>query len=331
MKMEKQDLLQQIKSAALSGELSRQELLDAYDSTKPKISETKTGQRTSFSESIQYLGSGIVFIGIALLVGNNWQTLSFAVKILATLGAALVAFIIAAMLLRQEKTRRLGYAFSLISILVMPVGIYAVFDALHLSLRNNGQAILFELILLAIYIPARYAVKLRLYIVPITFFSTALFFSLAGSVIGPVAGTSTVNFAAYRFLISGLSYILLGYYYTTKTDRIFAALFHVFGIFFVLTAALVLSGFSIEKTAIQAFWEFFFPILGLASMYFGVFVQQKKVLILSALFLMAYVLKISSEYFSGSLGWPLAVVIAGLVMIAVGYFSVYLNRKYIKT
>src|SRR5579864_6145552 len=116
--MDKQNLLQEIKSAAASGELSRQELLDAYSAAQPNL-QIQTGRRVTFAESIQYVGSGIVFIGIALLVANNWQTLTVVAKILATLGSALVAFAVSAALLRQKKTRGLAYSFALISILVM--------------------------------------------------------------------------------------------------------------------------------------------------------------------------------------------------------------------
>jgi len=46
---------------------------------------------------------------------------------------------------------------------------------------------------------------------------------------------------------------------------------------------------------------------------------------------MAYILKITFEYFSSGLGWPLALVIAGLAMIGVGYMSISLKKKYLST
>lgn len=42
---------------------------------------------------------------------------------------------------------------------------------------------------------------------------------------------------------------------------------------------------------------------------------------------MGYILKITSEYFADSLGWPLALMIAGFGMIGVGYLTVYIKRK----
>ena len=45
---------------------------------------------------------------------------------------------------------------------------------------------------------------------------------------------------------------------------------------------------------------------------------------------MFYILKITSEYFTEGLGWPLALVLAGLAMIGVGYVSLSVSRKYLK-
>ena len=47
--------------------------------------------------------------------------------------------------------------------------------------------------------------------------------------------------------------------------------------------------------------------------------------------LMAYILKITSEYFSSGLGWPLALILAGLAMIGVGYMSISIKKKYLSS
>lgn len=331
--MEKKELLQQIKIAAESRSLSKEEVLQAYDSGSAATGDLaeKTKQHATFSESIQYLGSGIVFIGIALLVANRWETLNIPARILITLGVSLVAFTVGVVLLRREQTKKLAYSFILISVLVMPVGVYSIFNAFQAQFASNGQLAIYEACMVIIYTAAFYALRLRLYLVPITIFATALFFTIGTIIAGPLYGSSVDTYNEYRFLIVGLSYVLFGYYYTVRPDRIFSALFYIFGIIALLGSAIALSGFESGKTFGQGFWEIFFPILALVLMYFGALVKQTKVLVLSTLFLMGYVIKVSGEYFSQSLGWPVVVVLAGLIMIGIGYFSVYLTRKYLKT
>jgi uncharacterized integral membrane protein len=53
-------------------------------------------------------------------------------------------------------------------------------------------------------------------------------------------------------------------------------------------------------------------------------------LALSTIFLLAHVSFITSEYFADSLGWPITLVILGFVFIGLAYFSVTINKKYIK-
>jgi hypothetical protein len=63
--------------------------------------------------------------------------------------------------------------------------------------------------------------------------------------------------------------------------------------------------------------------------YASVHVKSKALLTFGSLFLGAYLVKITSEYFSDSLGWPLALVIAGLLLMAVGYVTLRLKRTYL--
>ena len=77
------------------------------------------------------------------------------------------------------------------------------------------------------------------------------------------------------------------------------------------------------------FWELIYPGLVFGALFLSVHIKSKAFLTWGTLFLMAYILKITSEYFSSGLGWPLALVIAGLAMIGVGYMSLSLKKKYL--
>ena len=76
------------------------------------------------------------------------------------------------------------------------------------------------------------------------------------------------------------------------------------------------------------FWELIYPGLVFGTLFLSVHVKSKAFLTWGTLFLMAYLLKITSEYFSSGLGWPLALVLAGLMLIGTGYMSFSLKKKY---
>ncbi len=53
-------------------------------------------------------------------------------------------------------------------------------------------------------------------------------------------------------------------------------------------------------------------------------------LVFGSLFLGGYLAKITGEYFSDSLGWPLALVLVGFMLMGVGYLTFRLKRTYLE-
>jgi uncharacterized membrane protein YidH (DUF202 family) len=87
----------------------------------------------------------------------------------------------------------------------------------------------------------------------------------------------------------------------------------------VLFSALFLSGF----------WDVLYALLAVGAISLSVKMRTSIGLVVSAIGVGIYVIKISSKYFADSLGWPLALIIIGFVIIGLGYFTYYLNKKYI--
>ena len=84
--MDKNTLLDAIRSAAAKGEISREELLAAYSQSASDSQSAASGpgsetakRHLNFFEAIQYLGAGVVFIGIAWFVGNGVSVLLFTI------------------------------------------------------------------------------------------------------------------------------------------------------------------------------------------------------------------------------------------------------------
>ena len=53
-------------------------------------------------------------------------------------------------------------------------------------------------------------------------------------------------------------------------------------------------------------------------------------LVLGSLYLMGYIMKITAEYFSDSLGWPVSLVLVGFALIAIGYATFMMNQRFMK-
>ncbi|MGH2611719.1 MAG: hypothetical protein ACRDFB_01560, partial [Rhabdochlamydiaceae bacterium] len=136
----------------------------------------------------------------------------------------------------------------------------------------------------------------------------------------------SVDFYEYRVLFVGLSYLFLGYYLSSTLQRDLAGALYGFGSLFFLGAALSLGGF---KPSQNIFWELIFPGLVFVILYLSVHLKSKAFLTFGTLFVMIYILKITGEYFSGTLGWPISLMFCGVALIGVGYYAFSLNKKYL--
>ena len=324
--MEKKQVLSSVTELAAKNEITKDELLQAFDSGKNKKSVMT--REMGLSEVLYFIGGFIVFVGISVLIWQNWDTLNPFTKILATLGFGVAAYFVGVLLNKEEKFGAVGYAFHLIAALVIPLGLGVVFEQAGFDTSRPGMQSLIGGVLFVMYIASYLTFKKAIF----TFFAIAyaswFFFAFSSFMIGTNPYFADIKFYEYRFLMVGLSYLFLGYYMNTTEQKELSGALYGFGSFFFLGAALALGGW--EPTQ-NIFWELIFPGLVSAILYLSVHLKSKPFLTFGTLFLMVYILKITGEYFSGTIGWPLSLMICGIALIGIGYYAFTLNKKYISS
>jgi uncharacterized membrane protein len=341
--MQKEELLQLIKQAALEQIISKEEVANAYDqgisglagagititagTEKTAAKEDGLTKKMNFSDILYYVGGFIVFLGIAVLIGQNWDDLGKPARIIATFGSAVAAYITGVLFFRQEKFESIGQAFHLIAALVFPVGIMVIFDSMNIDVNGSGVQSWVSLILLATYIASFVIFRKNLFIIFSLIFGTWFFYAINNFLF-----SNTFDWEKqlqYLTLAVGMSYLFLGYYFSKTEDKKgMQGFLYGFGSLFFLGAAFSLGGYDPDQ---NMFWELIYPGILFGMIFLGVFLKSRGILIFSILFLMVYIMKLTFEYFSDSLGWPLSLVIVGLALIFSGYYAVYLNKKYISS
>lgn len=329
----KEETLDQIKQLAYQGVLEKDEMLAAYNAgdaareSKSIHLEKAAGgntEKTKFAVILYYIGAVVVVFGIAIFLGQRWFLLTSMSKIAVTLGSSIVAYYAGLFLSRNEKTTLLGSAFFLISALTMPIGLYVVFDQAGYNMQNSGLRSLLLTILVTIYLSSFFIFKKSLFILFTVIFATGLFFSLNDFLIGGHPFFASISFEMYLTFIVGFSYLLLGSYFSQTQYSQLLWFFYGVGIIYFLGSAFSLGGWKPEQ---NLFWELLFPFLVLGTLFFSVRLRSKALLSFGALFLVIYLFKITDEYFTDTIGWPLSLVIAGLSMIAVGYLFFVLKKE----
>jgi hypothetical protein len=318
----KEEALQYIKTLAEQKVITKEDLDIAYNEGRGVVSSKKL----DIANILYYIGGGIVFLGISILISQNWSTFNFVTKVISTLGASIAAYFVGLLLGKDERTKTVSVAFYLIFALVAPIGLYVVFDNAGFDVSGFGIQSLISGILFATCLLSYMLSRKNIFALFSVIFGTWLFFSFTSFLVGGSPYFNDSKFYEYRILIAGLSYIFMGYAFS-KTERAsLSGFLYGFGILGFLGAALSLGGWKPEQ---NLFWELIFPFLVFGSLFISINIKNKAFLTWGTIFLMAYILKITSEYFSSGLGWPLALVMAGLAMIGVGYMSISIKKKYL--
>ncbi|MDD5568833.1 MAG: hypothetical protein PHG23_00200 [Candidatus Pacebacteria bacterium] len=322
--MDKQQAVDIVKKIGASRIIGKEELDLAYDegarSGVPEISDSK---RSRIANILFYVGGGIVFLGVAILIGENWNALGSLVKIISTLGISILAYFLGLFFSRDKKLNILKSVSYFISAILMPVGLGVIFNLAGFNIASAGIQSLISAILLSFYLLSYFLAKEDIFLLFSIIFGTWLFFALTDFI---VAGKALFGdkFMQYRVLLAALSYLFLGYYFSNIGKKGLRSFLYGVGIFAFLGIALVLGGWRPNQNIV---WELIYPFLIVAVLLLSVYLKSNSFLVFGSLYLVGYIFKITSEYFSRSLGWPLALLVAGLLIIAAGYSFFYIRKK----
>jgi len=324
--MDKKELLKHIQSLASQQAITKDEVNSAFDAGihHGDVAEEASHQ-AGISHILYYIGGAVVFLGISVLIWQHWKALSGATKVLSTLGSGIAAYVAAVFLSREERFEVASRAFYFISALVMPLGLHVTFYVSGLETGSPGVQSIVSGILLATFLLSYFVNRKTVFALFNIIFGTWLFFSFTSFLISGRPGFGW-EFSAYRVLCTGLAFALLGYYFTKTPHRALTGALYGFGVFCFLGAALALGDWKPHQ---NWFWELIFPGLIFGVMFLSVYLKSKAFLTFGSLYLIAYIFKITGEYFAESLGWPLVLVLTGLGLIAIGYLHFNLKRKYL--
>lgn len=319
--MDKQTLLQQIKIFAQNKLITKEEINAVFDD----IGQVSNNAKLNIAAILYYIGGAIVVLGIAVLCWQNWLLLTTQTKILVTFGSGIVAYCIGLLLHYDARFRGVANGFYLISSFILPVGLWIIFDKAGFDLASNGvQSLIFGALFL-VQLFSYLVFRKTIFIVFAIIFSTVLFFCFTNFLIAKIF-LDQEKFFEYRALLTGLTYLFLGYYFADSKKTLLTGMLYGFGAIIFLTAALALGGWAPQR---NIFWELIFPGLAFGLMFLSVYLRHKVLLIVGSLYLMAYIVKITAEYFVMSLGWPLALVLVGFMLIIVGSLSFHFSKKYL--
>jgi hypothetical protein len=323
--MDKITVLNELKALVLTGQVSQEEVMGMFPGA---VAQNTNVQKASVSnasagvaEVLYYIGGAVVILGIGILVGQNWSQLSAIARVLVTLGSGLVAFIMGTILGSREHTERVSAAFHLIGAALIPFGLYVALDAMSIDAGTLGWQVVIATVMTLMYLLSFFRLRKVLHLLFAILFGTMLYYAVLNYIAADMVGF--YNFYQYITIVAGAAYIFLGYSFAKNEDyKALNGFLYSFGTLGVLGAAITLGN------TYSPLWDVLYIPLLFGALIGSTFLRSRAMLTFATLFLMGYVIKLTAVYFSSGLGWPLALVIAGLGLIGSGYLSIYLRKKY---
>lgn len=308
------------------GEISKEQLLLLFPTEQQEKSEP---HKINLQQLFYLLGAFIVIVGIVVFIYQFWEDMNQLTKVLFTLGPAISAYATGYYFFQKDRKNEIGLAFLIISSFVYPMGIGTSLDLIGISATEMGGLTVISTVLFIIYFATYYALKSWVFLPFAILAGSSAFVTFTNLLFEN--SVPPPHFNEYRALILGIVYSSFGHYFSisenSQEKKGMVNLLYFFGFSLFLGSALALSGYKLK---INVVWQLAYPFLLAITFYLSILLQNKAILIAGTIFTFAEILKLTSEYFSESLGWPIALIIAGLVIMGVGYFSFEVNKRFIK-
>lgn len=162
---------------------------------------------------------------------------------------------------------------------------------------------------------------------------TGVFFALTQIILAGTDYADNILTFSIRFFIVGFVYMLLGYIFASRDQRLLRKHISLSALLYFLgSVAVLVSGFYFNDQGGRDgnfVWEVLYPVFIMGFIALSVYVQSKITLAVSFIALMGYIALITS-YFQDdtSFSWPVALIVLGFLFIGIGYIPLYLKRKF---
>ncbi|MDA1313511.1 MAG: DUF2157 domain-containing protein [Acidobacteria bacterium] len=307
----KEQALKQITDIARSHDLSASEILAELS---PGIEATPDGKSSILTRLFAYLGGIFVLAGLGIFITMQWDDMNSIARITVTLGSGIAAFVMALFASADERAEKAATPLFLVAALLQPTGILVALDEFSTGSDERYAFLLTSGVLLIqqalIFLKTRRTALLFMTLI----FGTWLY--------GTAMDMLDLDEDLIVFSL-GLSVFFVSYS-IDKTRHAAIAPFW----YFVSSSAMLAALFSLIKHSIL---EILFLGAACGVVFLSAWVKSRGLLAVGTVAILGYVGYYTSENFSDVVGWPIALMLFGLLLIGLSTVAFRIDRKYIAT
>lgn len=330
--MNKQDLLAMLASYVKRGEITQSEIMTVMNISPAATSGATPGgekKKLFTATGILYTIGGIILVvGMATLLFRFWDDLSSVVRILLTLGVGVAAYIASVIIRGDRTTFGLTVILEILSGIVIPIGSFILIYEMGIKDITVGWVTSILLVLAVFFIISTFLFRSIVFSFLSVIFSTATFYSTLVFIYDKAPSQTLEDATKYLTLALGAGYLVLSSFVKNTSYKALSGFLNTFGIAGFLGALLVLGDFKPNQNLV---WE----LLGILALVGGLYLarraQSASILRTTSLFIFIYIIKFTAEYFADSMGWPVALMFGGIILIGAGYGLVVFNKRSLKS
>lgn len=260
-----------------------------------------------------YIGGILVFAGIAIFIGMQWPHMGSAGRVISTLGTGFTLFLAALAALKRPSLERAATPLFLVAALFQCFGLFVMLEE-YSSGGNPLHGILFVTgLMLAQQASALYATQRTV----LAFTSICFMAGFFGAAFELAEVPEKMN-----ILVTGFYLLCLAHALAKSRHAAIADIWMLFGAGGLLYGSYAL----LENTAAEPL----FAGISAFLVYLSVVLRSRTLLFVSTAALLCYIGEYTGEYFKDTLGWPVTLIILGVLMLGLGSVAVRLHNKYIR-
>ena len=264
------------------------------------------------SKILGYMGGILVFAGIGVFLSMFWDDMNTATRIGVTLGTGFMVFLMAVSAARNERYERAATPLFLAAAFLQPMGIFVMLGEFA-SGKDARYGILFMAIVMLIQQGLAFISTKRSVLAFTSIFFGGSFFATLFDIMGWDEDFSAV--------VLGASLLCVCYAAGKSPHRSITPFWYLMG-----SVAFLAGIFSlIEHTPVEILY------LGLCAfmIFFSTIAKSRTVLFSGTIAMLCYIGYFTAEHFVNSVGWPVALIVIGMVLIGLSSLALKINRKYI--
>jgi hypothetical protein len=303
--------LTEIVTLARQHGLSSREISEAIGEARPDT--TAAPGRGILVRVLGFIGGTFVFAGVGVFVALQWESMNSAARVVITLGSGLAAFVMAVLASRDERYEKAATPLFLMAAALQPTGLLVLFS----EFGSGGDwrwASLVPCGVMALQFAATFSALRRSTLVFMTVFFGGLFFLTMFDMLDVDD--------AFVALVLGASLVLTAIGVDRTPHRVVTPVWYLFGAMGVL--------YGIFDIVEGTLFELVFLLAAAGFVYLSVAVHSRTLLFVATAAILSYTAWFTGEYFADSVGWPIALIIFGLLLIALSALALRIDRDYVR-